>query len=212
MVELSAFVSRVAPNVMAAPTPVVEQAILDACIEFCEKSSILRQTLDQITVGAQSYEIDLDAPLMTKIVQVKRVWWGTTELDPVSEDTSNVYAFTQSITGQSIVLGTPRQFTEVSSSIISLYPRPDVSGYLTVRAALKPSRTATKVDDVLLEDWAEAIATGALSRLYKMRADWADPLAAKIKDAEFRNHIGNAILESTRGRNRAEDVVTPVHI
>lgn len=209
---LTAFRSRVLPNVPMCPDIVVDEAVLDACIEFCEKTNIIRETLDPVTTTADQFQIDFDASPSTKIVQLMQVWCGVREIYPTQEDASGAFSYSETITGETATTGMPQAFSELSSGSIVTYPRPDKAYQLTARVSLKPSRNATVVHDDLYENWANVIAAGALYRLYTMKATWQDPQRASLEREEFRSGIGNAILESKRGRNRAEDMVTPVRI
>ena len=212
MASLTEFRSRVLPNIPDCPDMVADQAVLDACIEFCERSNIVRATLAQITLTIAQFQVTPAPPASQKIVQIKQVWIDGTEISPASEDSTGVFGFVTAVAGQTVTLGQPRIFSEISPGLLAMYPRPDKAYVCTVRAATKPSRSATAVDDVLLEDWAGAIAAGALSILFDMSAPWADPAKAKRERAKFDSAIGNALIEATRGRNRAEDRVTPVWI
>ena len=46
MISIDKFYSRVMPYVQGCPEPTASQAILDAAIEFCDKTNVMRQTLD----------------------------------------------------------------------------------------------------------------------------------------------------------------------
>jgi hypothetical protein len=209
---LAAFRSRVLPNLPSCPDILVDQAVLDACIEFCEKTNIVRFTSDPTAVASGEYEIDIDTPTSSKVVQVQRVWIGATELTPLQEDDVGVFGFTEAVTGETVANGTPTSFGEIRPGTIALYPRPNSTVYITTRSSIKPSRSATSVDDVLYEDWVNVIASGALYRLYTMKAEWQDTARAGIELAAFKQGVGNAILESRRGRNRSDDVVRPAWI
>ena len=212
MAGIEAFRSRVATNVLNCPDMVIDQAVLDASIEFCERSNIIRATLAQINLVANDFLITLAAPASCRLVQVQSAWVDGTEIAPLPADNAGVFEYVTAVTGQSAKTGAPRFFSEASPGVIALHPRPDKAYVLTVRASTKPSRAAIVVDDALLEDWANAVSCGALSILYSMRAEWADQALAKSERKRFDSFIGDALIEASRGRNRAEAAVRPVWI
>jgi len=83
---------------------------------------------------------------------------------------------------------------------IELVPTPEIgAGYelLELRAVLKPARNANKISDYLYNEWAEAIAFGALSILKRQqRQSWSDPQGAVADRQEFDRKMSEA-------RNRA---------
>lgn len=212
MTPLSDFRNQVAIHVIGCPDIVIYQAVLDSCIDFCQATNIVRETLDQIAVKASDFQIDLTSSNGTRIVQVQRAWIDGTELSPIQEDATGVFGYVQDVPGQTPPTGFPKVFSEESPGVIALYPRPDKDYTLTVRVSTKPSRSATAVNDVLYEDWVGVVASGALGTLMSMNQPWEDRKRAEMEKKLFKASIGEAIIESRRGRNRAEDRVSPVWV
>jgi hypothetical protein len=67
MVKLEAFTPRVHLWVPGAPAPLVETAIIDCAIQFCEDSHVLQVVPDPqpLHAGQQEYDIDPVYPGMT---------------------------------------------------------------------------------------------------------------------------------------------------
>jgi hypothetical protein len=89
---------------------------------------------------------------------------------------------------------------------------PDKSYTINVRVAVKPSRTSTTVDDVLLENWVDAVVDGALMRLYSMPERFGNGKLAQFHGARFQQAINKAHIESTVGRTRSDLRIRPVRI
>lgn len=211
--SLSAFTSRIAYRVDGCPDITIEQTVLDSCIEFCEKTLILKQTLDSATVTAGTAEVELDTPSSTKLVKILRVWLDETELAAASEDdVGNPLVHVDSITGVAGVSARPRFYVESSPGVLRLFPKPDDTYTLTVRAAVKPSRSSTAVDEILFENWAAGIVDGALSRLYAMPERWANPGLAAACTNNFNAAVSAALSELYLGRARGDMRITPVRI
>jgi hypothetical protein len=202
---LSAFRPRVALRVSGAPDPLIDRVVLDACIEFCDRTLIVKRTLDAVSTVADQKVYDLEGDTQQSVVQVMRAWVGTRELLPLSEDDAPPPSDTS--TGQ------PRYFSEDEPGTMTLYPTPDSASYsLVVRSAMRPTRDATQVADVLYEDWVEAITDGALMRIYGMPGDLLNPALASVHAASFMEAVNRARLQALQGRNRAELRVTPIRI
>lgn len=213
MTPLSSFTSRVAPHALTAPDVLIEQAVLDTCIDFCERTLIVRATLDPFNTspGVQEYDLEATDSSLT-VARLMRAWLGTQELRPWSEDqVSDPFAFQSSVTGYTRPTGTPNFFDEPEPGTIGFYPAPDAAYPVAIRAALKPLRSATVVPDVLFENWANAIADGALARIFTMPAYLQANLAG-AHQALYVAAANAAALEARRGRNRAEQRVRPVWI
>ncbi len=213
MKALSAFRSRVSPRVQGCNDMLIDQAVLDSCIEFCDKSLAVKRMLDAFPLVAEQSQYDLSPPAGQVVVQVMRVWCDTSELQPVDEDTlASPFQFVQAIPGHTRRPAMPGFFSESDPSQLSFYPVPDKAYTVNLRVALRPSRAATQVEDQLFETHIETIVDGALARLYVMPSEFANPAAAKLHLDKFHAGIDEALLQSSRGNTRAQQRITPVHI
>lgn len=208
MKSLDLFLPYVQPYVMGCPDSAARQAIVDSAIEFCERTQIIQQTLDPMSTEAGIGEYELDLPTRQELVQVKRAWFKGSEMDPVAvEAVRNALAWRDVIPGVQAESGSPREFYTADRGAIGLYPRPTTTeaDTLTVRAALKPSRSVTQLDDSLYEDWVEVIAAGALKRLHATRGQpYTDQAAASAAAAVFLEGANRAKYVATYGRARGE--------
>lgn len=192
MAALSAFHSRIFPLVPSCPVPTVEQALVDSCIEFCEQGSAVHRELDPVTLVAGSQELEIDLPPQSGLIRVTSVVVNDRELQP----SDRIFADVQ---------GMPRTYSYQDDGVLALYPTPDQTYEARVFALLKPARGATAVDDILFEDWAEFIVSGAMYRLLSMpMATWANPAAAQAYFNNFRMGINRSELEFRRRRTTKE--------
>lgn len=215
MTPLSAFRPRIAPRVLTALDPTIDQAVLDTCIDFCEQTLIVKATLDSFSTVAATREYDLDATsVMENVCRVMRVWCSETELGATAEDDVNSpFAYVDAITGSTNSRSMPRCYTETSPGVLGLMPTPDAAYQMTIRAAMKPKRSATTVQDILYENWVEAIVDGALFRLYSMPGmAFSNTGMAGVHGALYKKGVNAALLEASRGRTRAERMVRPMYI
>lgn len=207
MKTLATFLSRIMLHVAGCPNVTAEQALLDAAIEFCEKTLVIQQTLEPLYTEEGIAEYELTAPSnQSVVIHPTQVWFKTQLLQPVAAaHIQNAQAYNTSNPGFQNAEGYPRQYFWLSPGLIGLYPVPDTTeaDALTVRAALKPSRTASQLEDVLYDNWLDPLVAGTLARLHMMKDQpWASADRALLAQREFRAGIQRARIESSTGRVR----------
>jgi hypothetical protein len=208
MKALDLFLPFVLPYAMGCPEVSAQRALVDSAIEFCEKSLLVRATLTPVSLVAGTYTYTPAVPTHEAMVMPVGVWFKGAELAPVAADAiRNPQAFASSIPDVTAETGDPREFFALTAGQLGLYPIPDTteSGVLLVRAALRPTRAATELEDVLFNDWVEAIAAGAMSRLMRSHGQpFTDPVEGARRAMEFYQAINRARIEGSRGRVRAD--------
>lgn len=179
MAALRDFERHILPFVDGAPLPAIEDAVRDACVEFCTRTRVLRQILTPITLIAGLAEYQLDAPDGdNKITEVTGAWLPQGKIDP----------FTRPVLDERYPRGWATLATSDLRDVAGYYCRAPgilrlipmvtikVSRALTVEVAYCPTQDAVEVEDVLLDRYAEIIAAGALGRLHQYPgAKYADP-------------------------------------
>lgn len=213
MKSLSSFMSRILPHVAGCPDTVAQEALLDTAIEFCEKTLVVRQTLDPLDTVAGALEYPLDAPSQQTVILPISVWFKTRLLQPAAADNiRNVQAYSTEVVDFTEVQGEPVQYFWTSNETIGLYPLPEEteSSTLVVRAALKPTREATQLENVLFDDWLDVLVAGTLARLHFMKDQpWGSADRALIRSREFRAGVQRARMEGSIGRVRTSLSVRP---
>ena len=161
MVPIESFLSRLLPQVPACPEPYAVQALLDSAIEFCSKALVIRENSDVTVVAAGDPLVDIGPP--TGDHMIVRLLSLTVNGSPIQaiqqEDVSNLNL---NNVGQPTAWYTTRDFNILQ---VALYPTPDKPVEVVANYALAPTRTATSVDDDLLNYWSDAIIEGALARI-----------------------------------------------
>jgi hypothetical protein len=214
MAKLSDFYGRVAPYALGVPDSLMEQAVRDACIEFCSTTLLMQQMLDPITVVEGTVEYELSSPVTdTVVTMVSEVWHGTRKLElPIVDNIYPVGAFdvTQADSANSLSW----YYHIEPTQILRVFPKPTAAATtytLTVRAALKPTRTAQTVPDVLYDEWAEAIAASALSKILMLPGQsFSDPKAATFYSMLAAKGMADGLIDTTRAYSRVGMRVSPV--
>lgn len=215
MKSLGAFLPWVAPHVPGASDPLIEQAVRDACIEFCDATNIVQRVEVQgVLAGEPQYVVS--APQQQRLVAVLQVAYNSNPLKYAPIDTVEHGAALRA--GYDAVVdparGTPMTYyqTTPGDDAIYLWPVPDteVSDALAVRASFAPTRTATQVEDELFDDWLTEIVSGALARLMIIPAQpFTNPKLALEHERAFRAGVGAANAEARRGTGRGGLFVKP---
>lgn len=185
-----------------------EQALRDACIEFCERTEVV-QTVDTFDVEAGQAEYDVGSPAQQQLCRVIRVTYGDTVLLPVAVDEVRSGAAMRAGVDTEVTAeaGTPTRYYQrvPGGSEIYLWPVPDVdaTAALAVRAAFAPLRSATQVEDVLFNDWMREIVSGALSLLQIVPGQpFTNPTLAEYHRGVFHSGMNRATTQARRGFTR----------
>lgn len=170
MKPLADFLPFVLPAVPGCSDPMAEQAVLSACIEFAGRSlAVQENTIASVVVGVTEYDVDESA--MQQLAKVLAVYYYDQPLKKRSREmvTSGFAARGEDIPGYTAASGTPTEWfcRNVADAVVSVHPPASASAEdaLTVVSAYVPTRSATRVADVLYTDYAEDIAAGAIARL-----------------------------------------------
>ena len=180
MAAWSAFAPWVKPLVPGCPDPMVERALCDAAIEFCEMTqAFTERAVLRTRAGQPVYEVVSDEGIPG---MVQGVTLDERVLPPVFlEALTNAYG-----EAWKDHTGTPRYYVGDGEDQLRLYPTPDTAEVGTMTLAIRPSRTDTQWDDRLYERYGEVIADGALARLFnQVSAPWAEPNAALQRRQRF---------------------------
>lgn len=178
-------------------------AISSAAIEFCERSLALVREHDPISVRANVSDYDLSPPTQHLVCRVMKAWYRTRVLVPTApDDMDDPGPYNPAQSSGS----TPTHFIQKDERTISLWrvPGADEANAVTLRVALKPTRAATSVDDVLFEDYVEVIASGAKASLQIVPGKtYSNPQMAAINQGAFTAGINAAMVKANKGHTRA---------
>lgn len=199
MVSLDAFLPRLLPYVIGVAQPLAHQALLDTAIQFCEETGVVRHTTSPVLTVAGQATYDVDLPSQTELSRVLKVWVGWRMVYAAPE------AMVDSVRGVSTDVtndtGTIHAASVIEPGTITLVAAPSEDGFqIVVRAATRPTRSATQVDDALFNRWCDAITSGAIYRLASVPGQpFSDPNQAQIAFGMFRQQLNLAKIQANRG-------------
>jgi hypothetical protein len=177
MKALSAFFPRILPYLPGCPEPLAAQVLIDAAIEFCDSSLVLRQNLDTFNTVVGRVQYDLDPPSAQH--DINRVMGVTLDGKEL------VAGMAEAIRGDMPTApAKPRGFyTDRTDSVFTLMlsPPPDEVYSVLVNVALSPARTATQLDDDLYNTWINPIVSSAIAQAMQIPGQpFSNPAQAQI--------------------------------
>lgn len=205
MAALTAFYDLVMPHLPRCGTSLASQYILLAVQEFYARSLCKRVTLDDVTTAADDAEYALTLPEGFILVKPLTVWLDGDEIDPIGMDDRDAL-----VPGWKSETDKPTAFYLPDTKNIGLFQTPDGAYTVSVEAALKPSSSATTLDDWVFDTYREGIASGALAKLMAMpKSPWSSNLSA-YHSGKFESCIQKAHHAAMRGHSRAVKRTRPV--
>lgn len=194
-VAYTQWLDHIQPHVPDCPSPMILQAVRQACIEFCRASRYLRVNLDPFNTVVDDDEYELPAPVDTVVSSVLNVRCGDRLLDAATQEDLDAEAnYWRDLQGQ------PSRYIQPDEETIILNPVPQEIVAVRILAALRPSQASGGVDGVIFERFMLPIASGAMAWLMAMPAvAWSNPELSAYHSGLFRAGIAEAADKAARG-------------
>lgn len=215
MKALDLFLPLVLPYAPGCSDQMAYQALRQTAIDFCMRSALV-QRITQSDIVADTQDYDITVPSDMVFSQVLGVGWQGQWLTPVSPDQvlSDVALIGAAIGIAEPLSGSPSFYFQKlpTDATVSLYPIPDtaLTNGLTIKAAFFPAEDATTVEDALYDDYAAAIAAGALMRLVTTPNQmFTAPTMAPAYLATYERGVSAAKRQKQRGKLPSDLRVRP---
>lgn len=199
-VLLTKFATKVAVEVANCPRPIIVEAVLQACIQFCDLSNAWKEWLDPIAVSTTERAIEIEHPDKARVIKVLNARFDDKKIDPIlPNDADRLYP------GWDIDLsGTVESIFLRTRDEARLCPHPDADGDLVLEATLRPSEDSISVADFIYYDHAQTIAKGAKAYLMaQVGHKWSNPARAQQLQSEFEASASSENVAQTVGHTRA---------
>jgi hypothetical protein len=192
----SLFYPLVLPEVIGAPDPMVDQALVLAAREFCQRTSVWLEWQEVPTAGSASNQFEFDVPTGAEFVKIARA--------VVGEDDFGVLSYRDVpadwINPSSTKL--KNKLVHLEGNEFLVFPVPPES--IRLQLAFKPSLAAKSVPDSVFGSYAEEIADGAKARLLGMRnLPFSDQISASAHRTCFEYAINRVANIGFAHRNPA---------
>lgn len=183
MVALDEFVPYVLPSVPEAPEEMVAHYVRMAAIDFCRKTHVVKATVTfDLQKGVSDYCFDCIEGL--KPFTLNSVCVGSSKIPALRETPcpGPRCAYGYSYNGEYDVLVFPA-------------PKCDVPKGLSIEAVMQPDQDACELPRILYEQYAEALADGALHRMLSLpTSDWFNASVAGVHMRRYINAVTQAKL------------------
>ena len=190
MPALDTFLPLVRGPLPGCPEAVLKDALRDACIEFCQRTRLLVEdvTVD-VVAGERLVTLYPDSDSFWEVTQVRR---GTTPLLAVNRRECELNGWDRDT-------GAPRYYYLEGDRQLALGPIPDAAETLIATVTLRPKSTATRVADVLWDDYREPLAAGARAWVRRHYGEWSSPQLETYDRTMFERAIHNTQIRQARG-------------
>ena len=199
MTAISDIVKHVSPHVQACPAPLIEQAIVNASIRFCEASLYWRHSVSPITTVEGRSDYVLDIPDDSTVVSVMNpAYHNGNKVEHVNTDWLN-----ENVDNWETQEGeTPKYFYTIKPGVVTIVPKPSVTTprALKVSVVLKPLPTATTIPDHVYNDCYKIIAHGAISELLSIPdKPWSNLNTSSYFETLFMEGVSSARIKASSG-------------
>jgi hypothetical protein len=215
MATLRDFAVWVTQHTPAAADTLIEQGIQRAARDFARRTNILQ--LHIVPTLGVAPEFNLTVPADTDISRILSAGWGTRNLQLAAVGDIRAPAAHASAT---ILLtppsGPPTTLYQNSptAQTVRLWPMPSAADMAAnpffVVAAVAPTSDAVVFNDILLDDYNDAIAASAIAWIMRIPGQvFTNPVAARDFHAEYEAAVVSARRDSRVGRTQTSQRVQP---
>lgn len=195
LTELHPFVL---PSVIGCPTPTVNHHLLQSAIAFCRKTLCYTETLDSVVADGVSNNFDLDTPRGFNSIRVLSFGINGIDKSKTLVDPRRGLQLSRSSNAGEFAF-TP------NSSTISIYPTCAKDDLIDVDVALEPSINLVSLPDDVFREYANDIATGALSTLMRMpKTAWENQNLSMANMSMFNGRCATIAMKVSRGRSASK--------
>lgn len=201
-VALSAFLPQISPKVTGCPDPLIYNALLSAATDFCSRSMIWSSRLAAASVTSANFPYTIPASAHARAVRLISAYVDGSEL------TETTYAKLDTVEDWDTETGTPAQYLFNEDDQLIVYPLPDTTVSLRLRAVFAPARGATAIEQTLYTNWLEPLASGAIKILAaEPGKPWSDPTQFSYHSGIFERGVASARAEALRRMTQADVTV-----
>jgi hypothetical protein len=176
---------------------------------FFKDTRAWQVTQPLVAVAAlQSSVVVLPADSGQELVRIEQAWFDRAPIGPTTADTLD----RQFVDDWTLHTGTPNKVYQLTPGTVRLYPLPvaaSVTG-LKLRLSVRPSDSATGLDDEMAVKFRDDIANGAKAKLMMMnKKSWTDMDMAGIYSAAFDAACGSTSISAARSFGSARKPSNP---
>lgn len=192
--KYSDFTIQVKPEAGGAPDFLIERAVRDAAIDFCQRTDVFVPEPEFIGIikGVNEYAVTI--PTGTELNHIIDIYDNKTALRPIS------YNELLRRLGDETEQGQPKYYAQRDNTEFFLAPIPSSNDSFRVVYSVKPTATSTSIPDTIGKEYRETIVHGALFRLQMMSGQpFSNPGAAQANRALYEREVGRTVRQVKYG-------------
>ena len=174
---LKRLLPQVLPQVLPCPSSMALDALQIAAGDFCKAAEVWTERFEEPLAPGDA-AVSLAPPRETVVARVRALWLDGRPAEPSAYRSD----------GNTLFLTSPVPRAMTASA----------------EAVLRPSRMASAIPEVLLEEWGDVIVWGALARLKAMSGrhiEWADAQGAGVALQLYNEGLARARARTLRRRH-----------
>ena len=188
------FSASVRPEVQGCPDFMIERAVRDSSIDFCQRTGAYIPEPEFILISNGVNEYEVTVPAGAELNYIIDIFANRTRLNPVS------YPELLGKIGDGTQKGAPKYYSQRDNTQFYLAPIPETADSLQVIYSLKPSSTSSSIPDFIGKENQEAISQGALYRLQMMQGQpFTNPNAASMNKQLYDKQVGRVVRQVKYG-------------
>lgn len=204
------FLKYVLPEVPGAPDEIASRAVVLATDEFLRNTLAWEIISDPIDLVAGERDYDMEVVPGALALTIRSVWTRNGELKPVT-----MSELQDRLPDWQVAQGTePRFYNMVKGfGTLSVYPTPiePFTSQLTFHSVYTIKKTSTTIPDDIVEQYLDAIASGAKARLMIMPGvSWSNPQLAVAHKQLFDDAVVKARIDAHLSRVPGSPRVRPI--
>ncbi len=189
MAAISKMTPAVAVNFPDCPEPMIEDYLLQAAIDFCQRTYAWNET-ERETLTSADFPFDVSPPSGGQVHKVVAVFDVTNDL-PL--ESTEVRDLDLSVNNWRITTGTPQKFVEESCGTVTVVSLPSASAEFDITTAYEPTATSKTIPDALYNKHRYTIISGAIARL-AVTSRWFNKNLASEHGGVYEEGVSRALV------------------
>lgn len=193
-------------------------AIRNAAIEFCEKTSCWVVNAAPITSIAAQAAYSFVPDVGTEVAGIEQAWYNGVKIEHRSATQLEAEVSLPQTTFVAGVqwnkqTGTPKYYTMERPDQFILVPYPDtgITSAIEMKLSIKPSRTATVIEKWVIDKHFETLAHGAKYKLFAMHAKpWSSADQSIYHRSEFEKGVTSASSQKSQKLPAMINAISPI--
>jgi len=206
--DMTRYIER---HASGCPVPTITNALRDAAIELCNDAECWKKELTPLYLRKQS-EYILKMPDNTELMRIERMEHMGEPVLPKSKDwlDKNYPAWREAQSNWAHYYYL--KFNDKSQPVVRLVPYPPetIQDRLYIDVIIKPTDSATEIDDFIATRYRKALEYGALGEVLMMKDKlWTDAERALLYQEKFGTKVAEARVDASKDFTNKSTFIEP---